>query len=95
MSDRDLLEAAAKAAGLTDQLEWWEGGFIWRGSNVYAIRRWSPLDHDGDALRLAVRVGVIDLQWAIASAWQVSEDEVSAAAATRRAIVTGAAALAV
>jgi hypothetical protein len=41
MTDRELLELAAKAAG---------GGFV--------IGYWNPLTNDGDALRLAVKLGI-------------------------------------
>ena len=45
MSDRELLELAAKAAGIDPN---WDGLF-WQ---------WNPLTDDGDALRLAVRLGL-------------------------------------
>jgi hypothetical protein len=51
MSDRELLELAAKAAGY----EWDH----WYAENRLAIvngRVWNPLTDDGDALRLAVRL---------------------------------------
>lgn len=57
-TDRELLERAAKAAGLTDQLKWWEGRFIWDSQNAYVIKEWNPLAHDGDALRLAVHLNI-------------------------------------
>ncbi len=65
MTDRELLELAAKAAGL--RIDDWNGY-----TPVYYIERWSgdpreepqqeprywsPLDDDGDALRLAVKLG--------------------------------------
>jgi hypothetical protein len=50
MTDRELLELAAKAAG-------WEGG-----SNGYVcgslFSEWNPLTDDGDALRLAVKLWI-------------------------------------
>ncbi|MCJ8207674.1 hypothetical protein [Pseudomonas sp. RGM2987] len=57
MSDRELLELAAKAVGL--QIEWSEAyqryemfnGMRYAGS-------WNPLTDDGDALRLAVSLGI-------------------------------------
>lgn len=53
MSDRELLELAAKACGeLTPQ---------WYGNDAYlrgVLSRWDPLTDDGDALRLAVRLGI-------------------------------------
>jgi hypothetical protein len=47
MSDRELLELAAKAAGL------------WPGPEPFEhlLDRWNPLTDDGDALRLAVKLG--------------------------------------
>jgi len=44
-TDRELLEKAAKAAGIDPQ---WDGLF-WQ---------WNPLTDDGDALRLAVTLGL-------------------------------------
>ena len=60
MSDKELLGLAAKAAGLRL--------FIWgaKGAENYCIKnadgspgdRWNPLTDDGDALRLAVKLGL-------------------------------------
>ena len=53
MTDRELLELAAKAAGVDGN--WHEGAKIfWTGS-----KGWNPLDNDGDALRLAVKLGMV------------------------------------
>ena len=53
MNDRELLELAAKASGeLTPS---------WYGNDAYfegVLSRWNPLEDDGDALRLAVRLGL-------------------------------------
>jgi hypothetical protein len=49
MSDRELLEAAAKAAGM--DIEWQPCG--WAHNNETGCE-WNPLTDDGDALRLAV-----------------------------------------
>jgi hypothetical protein len=46
MSDRELLEAAAKAAGEWPSPEPFE----------HVLDRWNPLTDDGDALRLAVKL---------------------------------------
>lgn len=63
-SDRELLELAAKAAGI--KLRWIQGPDD--DECIHPIRRrddgrcevdWLPLTDDGDALRLAVRLGVI------------------------------------
>ena len=52
-NDRELLELAAKAAGeLTPS---------WYGNSAYmdgVLSRWNPLTDDGDALRLAVKLGI-------------------------------------
>lgn len=49
MTDRELLELAAKAAGLLLH----DGTHVWvEGAGQWA--RWNPLTDDGDALRLAV-----------------------------------------
>ena len=60
MTDRELLELAAKAVGLS--LEQGPGsppekcfGACWDG---YTWDYWNPLDDDGDALRLAVKLGL-------------------------------------
>ena len=60
MTDKELLELAAKAAGLRL--------FIWgaKGAENYCIKnadgspgdRWNPLTDDGDALRLAVKLKI-------------------------------------
>ena len=52
MTDRQLLEAAAKAAGLHHP-----DGFEWL-KNQDAFE-WNPLTDDGDALRLAVKLGLL------------------------------------
>jgi hypothetical protein len=93
MTDRELLELAAKAAGYVlmghtqDERKFCVGG-----------REWNPLTDDGDALRLAVRLrmtmdvtdeasgaGAIGLKWCS----EPCKDDTYAA--TRRAIVRAAA----
>ena len=65
MTDRELLEAAAKAAGIKiDKSEFNGGGkgndgFDITGSAVldwHNYKTWNPLTDDGDALRLAVKL---------------------------------------
>lgn len=56
MTDRELLELAARAAGIA--LEWDGNPEEWmpmyyEGKTYHA---WNPLDDDGDALRLAVKL---------------------------------------
>jgi hypothetical protein len=53
MTDRELLEAAAKAAGELYTEPAPEGG-LYLANSVY----WNPLTNDGDALRLAVKLGM-------------------------------------
>lgn len=50
-TDRELLELAAKASG--------ELTASWYGNDAYfdgVLSRWNPLNDDGDALRLAVKL---------------------------------------
>ena len=94
MTDRELLEVAAKAAGeLTPD---------WYGNNAYfdgVLKRWNPLTDDGDALRLAVKLEmyiVTRFEKTNVSAprldgWIVEPHHDNPDAATRRAIVRAAA----
>jgi hypothetical protein len=104
MSDRELLELAAKAAGLPHQwCDAWnmmakprpDGGFFFD-------KVWNPLRDDGDALRLAVQLDLHvhpsgDEVWVSNPATSLAEDVVFETyrgdpyAATRRAIVRAAA----
>ncbi len=53
MSDRKLLEAAAKAAGYVPQ--WLDDETLF----VFGVQdEWNPLKNDGDAFRLAVQLGL-------------------------------------
>lgn len=53
MTDRELLEMAAKAAGY--EVEWVRNsGCHYRCEAEESHEQWCPLDDDGDALRLAV-----------------------------------------
>lgn len=105
MSNRELLERAAKAAGI--RLEWDGPPDDWcpmyyEGKTYHA---WEPLTDDGDAFRLAVKLK-IDLihddpkandAFVMAGSLDHVEDvdgEVSRTAAARRAIVRAAAAMA-
>lgn len=54
--DRELLEQAAKAAGLTIDRYSECGLYIYTGT---LGKWWSPLMDDGDALRLAVKLGLL------------------------------------
>lgn len=99
MTDRELLERAAKAAGYKVA---WEGGCEtgWMAGSSW----WNPLTDDGDALRLAVKLGFrIDIDrdraWAAVIARGIhaileTNDDLDPYAATRRAIVRAAAEMA-
>ena len=90
-TDRELLELAAKAAGMntrefaTDSITRWH----WRDDGTYTA--WNPLTDDGDALRLAVKLGL----FMRAAVREIPRDEYDAEpyAATRRAITRAAAAI--
>lgn len=65
MTDRELLELAAKAAGieLGKDSPWRTysdaSGFDWLNMDGSKIeKKWTPLHNDGDALRLAVKLGI-------------------------------------
>ncbi len=97
MSDRILLELAAKAAGHNveftldgagDEHCWYE--------NRFTCIPWNPLYYDADALQLAVKLGFINPgQWPNASCVIIEQlkqsGQVDWYAATRRAIVKRAA----
>ena len=56
MTDMEMLELAAKAAGI----EHLSGEYYVSGPELWDIERkrwWRPLTNDGDALRLAVQLG--------------------------------------
>ena len=99
--DRELLEMAAKAAGM--KVTSYPDG-VWRNTtgfdqlmNVYAAPKWNPLTDDGDAFRLAVRLGMDVLQLDKSQSAFVNRSQVFFSecsdnyAATRRAIVRAAA----
>ena len=57
MTDREMVELAAKAAGIRAR---WIGNIFTRDDYAVADPRswWRPLADDGDALRLAVKLGL-------------------------------------
>ena len=60
MTDRELLELAAKAAGYDIDFESPVNGFYVNGydENGDPAAWWNPLTDDGDALRLVVKLGL-------------------------------------
>jgi len=97
MNDRQLLELAAKAAGYKHH--WCMDGLLIDAQSG----PWNPLTDDGDALRLAVKLRLevdihhtgIAVRTPDGSKFLLSaKDEPDSCAATRRAIVRAAAAMA-
>jgi hypothetical protein len=109
-TDRELLEAAAKAAGITGAWKAKDNPSI-HASNGHDIikgyfianprggygKLWNPIEDDGDALRLAVRLRLLIFIGKRAATFVVDDYTVSERhgsdpyAATRRAIVRAAA----
>ena len=111
-SDRELLELAAKAAGLLlcgcswigeseddEEFEILESAFVKHHQEQGLATRWNPLTDDGDALRLAVKLGIefhmegdeeSECVWANEIFEWTDGDSI---ATTRRAIVRAAAAI--
>lgn len=57
MTDRELLELAAKASGL--YYYWTDGDvFMTHGDTPGGLREWNPMTDDGDAFRLAVELSL-------------------------------------
>ena len=57
MTDRELLEAAAKAAGISVWTDI-DGNHYSANGIGAAEQQWNPITDDGDALRLAVGLGI-------------------------------------
>ena len=99
MTDRELLELAAKAAGIEYDVEaskphpvskaFWGLWLVIHGEpSEYQRRNWNPITDDGDALRLAVKLGLFndeDFVAELKAIWMYSCTDYYAA--TRRAIV--------
>ena len=64
MDDKELLELAAQAAGIEHGADRTECGLSLTepDGRHRSLPRWNPLTDDGDALRLAVELG-IDIEW--------------------------------
>ena len=58
MSDRELLEAAAKLAGISGVWSDYHQGICHSIRGSLDMHIWRPLTDDGDALRLAVKLGL-------------------------------------
>jgi hypothetical protein len=93
--DKNLLELAAKAAGLPDYFE----GMV-SSTKDGPLHIWNPLKDDGDALRLAVKLRLsVEMSQELVmvgcdekfSGWFEERTDVDPNAATRRAIVRAAA----
>ena len=95
MNDRELLELAARAAGhAIDRIDAMHDPEDWAC--------WNPLEDDGDALRLAIKLGLMIVVWreekmsyAGNEDWEgiFEKHQDSPAVATRLAIVRAAAAI--
>ncbi|MFS2103625.1 hypothetical protein [Ralstonia sp. Ralssp135] len=94
MVDRELLERAAKAAG--HEFKFGEDCIaMYKDLNgLYYPSQWNPLTDDGDALRLAVKLNITDLCLVVGQLVLAEGFQQDKYAATRRAIVRAAAALA-
>ena len=91
MSDKELLEFAAKAAALPE-CGWMGPAFMYVKNNTFTD--WNPLTYDGDAFRLAVKLNLIVHKGFVYTPTGKLFDNRSytnPTAATRRAIVRAAA----
>ena len=98
MTDRELLELAAKAAGIEGTWDRYADVFVPQEGRIF----WNPLNDDGDALRLAVKLRIklifrtnLNGEFVYADAdgvmFQPQPAKPDPEAATRRAIVRAAA----
>ena len=105
-SDRELLELAARAAGILlcgyswigeneddEECEILEAAFVKHHQKQELASKWNPLTDDGDALRLAVKLNLAYGKVFARSVADNHEDGDDIYAATRRAIVRAAAAI--
>ena len=57
MTDREMLEFSAKAAGI--DVRWYQGDCLRVADKCNGFAgKWNPITDDGDALRLAVKLGI-------------------------------------
>ena len=114
-SDRELLALAAKAAGLQlcgyswigenegdDECEVLESAFVKLHPEQELASKWNPLTDDGDALRLAVKMGIyvhcraggmVTSAIGDGDEWVIENWSNDPTSATRRAITRAAAAI--
>ena len=97
---RAMLELAGKAAGIDLVPYTWFKGTGWDHDGFTVAgegpSEWNPLEDDGDALRLALRLGFsLSPRCALYAErrWMTENDEGDVCSATRRAIVRAAAAI--
>lgn len=99
MSDRELLERAAKAAGIGPTLCYESRRNCLRLGERDSYRLWRPLTDDGDAFRLAIKLNIHIMRFETMTTTQPlfsvyafdERDDGDPYAATRRAIVRAAA----
>ena len=94
MTDKELLELAAKASGLAMKMNGDGDRFADKQGNGY-YGYWNPLTDDGDALRLAVKLGFMSSGVGFAAylseLQNMFDADLRPSEATRRAIVSAAA----
>ena len=99
MTDRELLELAAKAAGMNTRPFATNSVTLWHEQSPQDVTAWNPLTDDGDALRLSVqcKIDVKHYDVYVVAWWdnyfgtgKITYDG-DPCAATRRAIVLAAA----
>jgi hypothetical protein len=92
MTDRELIELAAKAAGI--ELSWELGGYIAQVDDWSPRFRWNPLTSNSDAFRLAVKLEIsilpsmeeTEARNASMAGWQKSANPKDPCSAARRAV---------
>jgi hypothetical protein len=91
MTDKELLELAAKAAGFTLEEHYDDDQYYPWCTETHAF--WNPLADDGDALRLAVKLNLDVVFWVgfVTAEYEREMYKDDPYAATRRAIVRAAA----